>query len=570
MQDLSPLRSAGLMAVILFLSLGVNVIGVSWGLPETWCDDENLTAREAVHMFQNRNLCPAAYYYGTLPKYAMLLYFAPYLVCTKAHGLKSNPLEDLPGVYYFLGRIFIALIAALAAVLFYRFLLKICSSPIAFSTALMLALSPVYVYSAHLIKNTAFLVLLFLLIALLSAQFIISGKRKFLYLASLVCGMNVAVQITGVFAAFLVLVPTVSYLLGKLDPKPGPKAFKETAGIFVREGIAFGLGLGLTYPCALLHPTRAFYQVYVVLSAIKSGEGIIYPLGLVRFPKILFQDSGYIGVSLALLGLILYLWKFRKNLPEASRKVVNYLVLPAAVIFYLCYTSKSRLEPNYLIPYLPFYLVFAAIFLDQLYRSRAGKKAALAIMVLSLAWLGGLALWIDYGFLNDTRYQARAWLEKNIPSGSRIETTTGLFKLSSQYDAYLIDWSYYTPLPPRQLVLLVRKLENKILAQSVDLSLSDYDRYEKEWQAKLDDYLHRFSMSGLKERNPDYIIASSRLYNRYLNYPNRYPSTKKYWEELLAGKYNYQIIKRFDRPPLIGLTGNSLCPEIVILKRVRE
>jgi len=561
-----PAKSIGHMAAIFFASVAFGVVGNGWGLPDIWYGDENFIAKEPITMFREKNPCPETYYYGTFSKYATLLYLSPYLLAQKPEQVDAGD-KIFYSTALHLARIFVAIIFGIAALLFYRLLLKLCSRPVALLSAFMLALSPEYVYAGHLVKNTAFLTLLLLLAVLFLANFILSGKKTFLYLASFACGMNSAVQINGGFVFFLVIFATVAWFLGRLDGSDKWKPVKETAVVLMGEFAALGLGLLLFYPCALVHPSWAFYQTYSVVAEIKEGRGLIYPLGLERMPHLLFTSSGLIGLALSVMGLVLYPWKLRKNMSILSRRIVDYLVLPGVIIFYLLYTYLTRMEAYYVLPYLPLYLVFTALFLDFLFSQKAARKSALVFSVLCLVWLAGLAAWIDYAFLRDTRLQAREWIEKNIPPASRIETTYGVPDLQAAYQVNQVDWNYYTPPVPCKLVAFYQNLRKGTLSYPKDSKCPESELYEQRWSNELDDYLRRFSEAGLRERNPDYIIATSYFYCRYLEYPNRYPSTREYWQKLLAGGYDYQIIKRFERPPFIAWTGEILSPEIVVLQR---
>ncbi len=552
---------------VLAVSLIYNLAGIGWGLPDNWYGDERLLALEAVNLDQGRRLCPQTYYYGTLPKYVLAGFYAPYL---SGRTDVITDQDDNPGYAGALwrGRILFALFAALAAAVFFRVLIKICSLPAAGFGALLFALAPTFVNSAHFIKNTSMLALFYCLCLFCASQFLLTGRKKYLYACSLVCGLSLGIQITGSFVFIMLLVPTLLYFSGRLDGQDRLKPWKEMATVIAVEGGLAFLGLALGFPCLFRDPTAVIYQTYAVTMSVKQGLGILYPFGYRQIPWLLFTGSGFVGLVLALSGMVWYLAEKKPSLPRSSRLMANYLLLPAIIFFCLSYSTVRRIDLRYLVPYLPFFLAFAAMFADALLRRAALRTAAIAAMAAAILWLAGLSAAVDYYFIHDTRYQARAWIEKNLPPDARIETTSWLFNFGHSYHPQLVDWKYHEPVLPVQVMRLAKRIKcpSGTCAAGTDPLQTAAD-YEGRWQQQLQQYLYDFSPAGLAERDPGYIVASSGFYDRYLKYPNQYPSTRTYWQDLLAGKLGYRVIKKFAPPRIIGVTTEIVCPEIVILQK---
>jgi len=374
------------------------------------------------------------------------------------------------------------------------------------------------------------------------------------------------IHVSGMFVFILVLVPTLAYLSGLLEGGFKLKPIREILQVIVVEGVLAGLGLCLGFPCLILHPSNVIFQTYQVILAVKQGLGILYPYSYRQIPWLLFLASGFVGFGLFILGLLWYLGSQKETFSDPARKIANYLLIPAILFFLASYATVRRMDLHYLTPYLPFFLAFAALLLESLYqRSRA---IALVLIALSLLWLAGLSAAIDYQLYHDTRTQAKQWISENIPAQARIERTSWLFTFDPEYHPEMVDWSYRHPRPPTSLILASRKIKCRIRSwDPASVNLNDLAEYDARWEEELKSYIHRFSEPGLRERNPDYIIASSGFYNRYLLYPNQYPSVKTFWENLLAGKAGYTVIKKFSPPRIVSLTTQYISPEIVILKR---
>lgn len=554
---------------LLGLSALVYSLGISWGLPEEWHPDEQYLLNDSVVMARGRKFCPPTYFYGTLPKYALVLVLYPQLLAGKD---LSEPSGSGATIFrpenLWLARFFSSLTLAASLILFFLILKEMVSKASAFLVSLLLLFSPAWVCIGHFLKPHIFLTFLTLLSLLWSIKFILGSRLKYLYWSSFVSGLTIGVISTGIFNFTLLIFPAVAYGMGRLGKSPEGAKFPATIRLIIFVAISFLIGAFLAYPCALIHPFAFFQRHYIASVQFSTGRGILAPLGLIQQPEWLFRASGGVGLLLSLAGMIYYFTKARAKTSEPVRKVVNWLILPAILVYYFTLARSRILELRYFVSSLPFYYIFIALSLDQLLQTKP-KKWVLAGAVLPIAGLIGLALMIDYYFLNDTRAQARNWITINLPAGSKIETTSHLPELKGDYQIIPIRWTYERPPVPCWAQELEKKIK-KALVDSGSSASCNHTAYQKFWRKELEVYLHNYSEPGLKERDPDYIVASSIFYDRYLKYPNQYPSVKIYWEELLAGKYGYQVIQKFSPPRIVRLTTEFVSPEILILKKIDQ
>jgi hypothetical protein len=139
------------------------------------------------------------------------------------------------------------------------------------------------------------------------------------------------------------------------------------------------------------------------------------PVGLLYLGA-LGQGVGWIGLGLALLGLA----------QLARRRPAAAAVLAAYPLAYLGYMLGVRLFfARFAITVLPFACLaaaYGALELARLAPGRSPRRAVLAALTLAAA---AQPLWSDLQHQRilaqpDTRAQAYAWLEANVPAGARI------------------------------------------------------------------------------------------------------------------------------------------------------
>ena len=213
-----------------------------------------------------------------------------------------------------------------------------------------------------------------------------------------------------------------------------------------------------------------------------------------------------------------------------GRRAAAYLLIPAAVQYYLSLRTLDLITLRYTLPFLVMGGLCAGALGVAVGRSwRVGAVAVAIVCALGLA----RAVELDLLLQHDSRYQAERWLVSHAVAASSIETY--------QKAAYL----------PR---------------------LSGFDHREVP--------LEQRTLDGIEQRRPDFIIISSAAKKGITHSWN--PDWRQGHTLLIPGpgapaflgalereQLPYRRVARFEqRPMLLRLRITSLCPEISIFQRV--
>jgi hypothetical protein len=206
----------------------------------------------------------------------------------------------------------------------------------------------------------------------------------------------------------------------------GARPYRPLLGFFVP---AFLVGFILGNPPVALAPLEFIHDI--------SGMGRVYTtavnqvpsqvLGFIAYPIYFYHTMGALVSVLAIAAVVFSLWRPNRH------KVV---LLSFIVAFYLLMgASRYMLADYYMIPAVPFlYLLIGDLFSDipgrkLLGEGRAGQAGGTAMaIVLPLTLIAPIAQVSKHELAlagPNTRCQAKAWIEANIPSGSKILMDSG-------------------------------------------------------------------------------------------------------------------------------------------------
>jgi hypothetical protein len=376
------------LAAVLLLAAGLRFAGLDWGLRHVPHWDERVFVENARVMVLAGDLDHRYY------EYPGLFFYLLYPV------LRLMPEEALAGPgSYLAARAVVAgfgvLSVALVAVLGRRLL----TTEASLAAALLLALSPVDVITAHMVRPDVVLGA-FVLLAVLAFRGIGAGWRGDL-LSGAAVGAAAAVKFTG-----LLLAPV--YLAARMA-RPGP----HLARLVAASLLALLVAVALT-PYALLHHEAYLGGVDVQLGAHYRG-GISAPSYLSQvayYLQAVVSAFGAIGSVLIALGVL--------SVGRAWRDWLPILVHPALTIAVLA-TSEIRFQ-RHLVPATGLLALLAGRGIQVLGR-RWGPAAPLAV---ALAAASPLSAALDYvRGISQPSNQDRAldWTLAHVPPSARIVTT---------------------------------------------------------------------------------------------------------------------------------------------------
>lgn len=389
-----------LLAAAVF-ALALRLLGVAWGLPQGYNADEPHLVNLAVS-FGSGSLNPYAFKYPTLWPYLLAACYGAYFVLWSGFGLLAGPADFAalygwdPGGFYLIARLLSALFstAALGWVLGAEARLRK-GLPWA---VLLLAVAPVLVELGRAGKPDS--LMFFFACAAWNralAAYAGEGRRAFL-LCGLFLGLAASAQYT---AAPLALLLPLAFVLGKKG---------KAAWLLEGLGAAAG-GFLLGSPFVLLDFPR-FWRAAQDMAAFRglADQSEILVQVLANLGS--FAGSGSIAGLAALAGLVF--------LARRSWRLSALLFVPVLAYALILGASPDGGWARYLLPVFPALALLAGEALSLC--EKPGRRLLLALALIAalvpgagISWARGAAL-----MLPDTRVEASAWLQGNLPQGEGV------------------------------------------------------------------------------------------------------------------------------------------------------
>jgi 4-amino-4-deoxy-L-arabinose transferase-like glycosyltransferase len=481
--------------VIFLIAIILRLIGIRWGLPNShhyfsYHPDEILIigAASNVDIF-HLHLDTKFYNYGSLYIFIVSLLNTLALAWGLING---GPAYISLANMILVGRIASAVMGGATVLIVYQIAKNLYNEDVAKASAFLLAIAPLHMVHSHYtavdVPTTFFLTLSFLFSVLLLNK----GKDIYFLWGGLFAGFATATK----YNALLISLP-LFYLLFK-------KGFSYKRLFLLGFGIVAGFIVGcpgsiLNYPkfkndflYELRHTRLGHGDLFV-----NTGPGWLYNL------RTLFFTLG-IPLFLALvLGLLVAL---------ISHSQGDLLIFSFLIPYYLLISFSNVRFARYLIPLLPFIIIFAS---RPFFPAKKNLFREIAIFtfilisiytsLLSVAYLRSLTG-------SDPRDLAGDWLRSNLRRGDRV----GLLQLPWFYSPAFIPYN--------------------------GGKMSERDFHE--WALKSP---YKFSVIGwdrakLLEERPDYFIVSNFEFLHPLRL--RRPSAVEFWRELEA---RYKLEKVFKR-----------------------
>jgi len=501
-----------LLVAVLVVALALRLKGVGWGLPFSFVNaDESVVVPKAFGVARG-GLNPQFFYYPSLFFYLVggeYLLAAPVLWAVQhANPLAMGSFVVDPGPYLLLARLLSVAAGTASAYLLYRIGREAFGRPAGLVAALFLAVAPLHVAYSHMAVTDVTATALSLLALLLLLQAARGGGRRRLIAGAVAAG----------------LATSTKYNLGALVLPASIAAVYVCRGEVGRRAAAGGRA-------ALLWPRLLLARVYapMLLAFVVGSPFVILDTGhflhdFLRQNRIV--DRGWLGfenvgngfwynlevnlggtlgvvlVVLAIAGLAWALWR---------HTAVDLLLAPYALAYFVYISTWKELADRYLLPILPLLLLLAVRMCLELadLRPAARRVAAPAVgLVLAAALVAPLAGSIAFDRElsgADVRVRAKAWVERHVPAGSIIAT--------ENYGPPLVrmrDEKYYRAAG-------LEKPAYRILRLRLPAPGAPNRSHSRDW---------------LREKDADYVIVSSKVYDRVLAAADSYPELAAFYRSL--------------------------------------
>lgn len=233
---------------------------------------------------------------------------------------------------------------------------------------------------------------------------------------------------------------------------------------------------------------------------------------------------GIISSTLSILGIVIVIKKIISLFKQV--KLQKKLLVFTLIIFwlnsFLIYYSQQFVQSmRYYLLIYPFLAIFAAIACTTLLKNTLKKLKIKIILILSIAiWP---LMFISVYIKDHPRVQASEWIYQNIPNGSII--------LTEHWDDIL----------PVNLNSFQKQYQNHQLSV---FNPDDDTKFEEiDENLKTADY---------------YILSSNRAWGSIIRVPEKYPQMSKFYQDLLAGRSQYQLVAKFSSYPSLKYLGIDL------------
>lgn len=574
---------------IALLSLALNLVGVTWGLPARWHPDEKADA--AAKMASGGGLDPGSFINPSLPLYVM----AP-VIAAQDRLARAGVLSGLAADPLLAGRVLAALAAAGAV--FLLGLATIRTSPdLGLVPPLLLALMPGFVNLAHFATPEAWF-LLGTAATLLAAVRHIEGDCSALVLG-LVLGLTASTKYTA--AALLVSVTAAVLLRPREAMQPRDRRAALALGSLVAalglvlvsplggalagslrlddprllhaesaRDFVFGLGLKamagggilVVLVLATIHSRlreRLSFLVRREVAVVAAGAVIGFLVGTpyaavdprrflsslafdeqTRFEYKGFTGEGtsygaYLGLTAdaltaplfltALLGLAVAFGRIRRG----SRALV--VVTLAAVAPYVMLATGGHRAMRFVAPMLPPLAWLAAVALRSIMSSRS-RVVATSLVATRAAVATLLVLRL---LLVDSRILAETWMAEHLHPGATVDL--------------IANHVGYAPRLPSGLTLRI--------VPTLSREMAPRERFEE-------------AASRYADEGSEWLILTASFYERFLDHPDQAPERARFFSSLLEGRGGFDVVARFQQQGFWRPPAEFLDPEIVILRKTQR
>jgi hypothetical protein len=408
-------------------------------------------------------------------------------------------INELTTVQIFLiGRFIIALFGTGTVLLVYLIGTRMYSRRVGLVSALFLGFSFLHIFYSRIIKPDVVMVFFGCLSFLFAYLIYERGRIADYLLAAIFLAFSVATKYTTVFLLLPIL---LAHLLGSLNRGRGALAILLDKKLLILLVFMAG-GFFLANPYGTLKYQRILAWLKTVYGNLRVGEPGRPKLGEVGSSWLFYLRAGLSGrmgwpLQLCSLAGVAYgIWRHNKK---------DILLLCFPLVFLAFLGTLAHQSNSYILPMLPFVVILAARFLvevtSRLVRSKRTQNFVIASFACGILLIPGVGVtrYLQIVAREETRIEAKKWIEANIPFGSVIALE-----------------AYCPPLSSEQY----------LLRHPASVGTQGLDWY--------------------REGKFEYIIMSSYMYDRYL-------TTQA--ESLLDRRRNYegiiensQLIKEFEAP----------------------
>ena len=543
--------AGALLLAILVLALALRLKGVTYGLPYSFVNaDETMVIPKAFHAAQGHPN-PQFFFYPSLYFYltgALYLLAAP-VWWLLGHGnfLAQTSFVVDNGPYFLLGRLLSVAMGTASVYLVYRLGRDAFGRPAGLLAALFLAVTPLHVAYSHMavtdVTAVAFSLLALVLLlqaagpsrphpAAVAAAPAPRHAGRWLVLGAIAAGLATSTKYN---LGMLVLPATVAAVFACRDEAVarvaagGRMVLVWLRLLVLRLYLPMLVAFVVASPFIVLdapHFLRDFRRQSVIMNRGWLGfEHVGNGLWFNVTPNL----TGAIGVVLLVLGVAGLGWALWR------RTRLDLMIAPYVIVYFAYIGTWKELADRYLLVIVPLVLLLAMrLCVDVIGLVRPGhRRVAVPVVaiVVVVALVSPLASSLAFDRElsgTDTREVAREWIQRNVPAGSLIAV--------ENYGPPLVQEAALDHYKAAGLdAVAYRVVRLKLPAPGTPERSRDLTR--------------------LRRQGVEYVVVSSRIYDRVLAAPEVYPTIVAFYRQLDA---EAQLVKEFrpgpgERGPVLKL-----------------
>ncbi|MGI5836289.1 MAG: ArnT family glycosyltransferase [Chloroflexota bacterium] len=421
------MKSIIVPVMLVVLALGLRIWGIEFGLPYTYHYDEHFYVNTAAKLGAGVINNPP--YAATGLSNILFLEYAGYFLVgivlqffSSAQAFEAAFRND-PTAFYLLGRTTSAVLGSITVFALYFLGVALAGRAVGTIAAAFLAVTFLHVRDSHYSVpdvGMGFFVIFAVSIAALGVK---HRDRRYIYLASLVGGFAEAMKWTALPVAFSLA--WAAFVIGH-DGKTAYIA-KRLQIIVLCSGL-FITGFVLGSPQILVNPTPYLNECLGQYRAGLTGGFDAWQVdtlpGWLFYGKTMLYGVGPLLLALGFVGAMR-----RSVLAMKTGERMSILLLSFPLSYFLLIGSTQHYFARYALPLIPFIALFAAemVVVTAAYmRTRSSQYGlAITVVIAAAAIAQPLAYSVQHDLLltrEDTREEAKRWIEDNIPSGSSIAT----------------------------------------------------------------------------------------------------------------------------------------------------
>lgn len=268
-----------------------------------------------------------------------------------------------------------------------------------------------------------------------------------------------------------------------------------------------------------------FIYNYMVAPVYEGQTGHSYGKFFVAIIEIIGLPSFLISLIAVIFSIY---WIFRQKKKNHEQETV-VLCLTTFLVYYYQFGSFPRIESRFILPIVPLWLIMSGPFWNKL---RQYKPAIPSLLLVLLSYNALCSFYVGKRFLDDPRIVAVNWGKHSFEKNRSIEA-----------DIYAPSWKEYSDLQIQETVTPFvtgrERLFEYLFPGNTFINGPIKNRI------KTDKMINWYSLKELSQRNPDYIVADSLYYQRFVDPGIRsdlYPSMRTYFNNLLSEQYSYHIM----------------------------